>query len=134
MPKPQWVVVYAGGTSDTNLLCDLLTANGVTPRLADEMMGSLAPFVIAAGHSTAVKVLVPEDQLDDARDVVVEFAEAGPGGLAREAGSSWRCPHCGEECEANFDACWNCQTDRDTAEGHGPSPSTDSRGAGTDER
>jgi hypothetical protein len=109
MPNPRWVIVYAGGTADTTVLRDLLAAGGVASQLADEMMGTMAPFVIAAGHSTAVKVLVPEDQLDDARDVVVEFAQAGP---ARE-GTAWRCRRCGEECEPSFDACWNCQAERD---------------------
>jgi hypothetical protein len=25
---------------------------------------------------------------------------------------SWVCPSCGEENEANFDSCWNCQHER----------------------
>jgi len=28
------------------------------------------------------------------------------------AASAWRCPHCGEENEGQFTACWNCSHDR----------------------
>jgi len=29
--------------------------------------------------------------------------------------SEWRCPHCGEENEGQFTACWNCSQDRPLA-------------------
>ncbi len=28
-------------------------------------------------------------------------------------GACWVCPHCGENCEAQFGACWSCGTLRD---------------------
>jgi hypothetical protein len=59
----------------------------------------------------AIKVLVPDDRLDDARDIVVEFAERA----APEAGppfQPWECPCCHEQNDGTFDICWNCQTER----------------------
>jgi hypothetical protein len=114
MPTPQWIIVYAGGSADTALLRDLLEAAGVTARLGDEVMGTLAPFVVAGGTTAATKVLVREDQVEQARDLVVEFT-----GQAKQEGQPagpgyhpWECPCCHEANDGTFDICWNCQTER----------------------
>jgi hypothetical protein len=89
-----WVVVYSGGTADTAVLCDLLGAEGVPARLGDEVMGTMAPYMIDGGTLASVKVMVPEDRLEEARKVVVEFAERAKN--EPEPGSSmfqpWECP------------------------------------------
>jgi hypothetical protein len=109
-----WVVVYAGGSADTALLRDLLEAAGVDARLGDEVMGTMAPYVIAGGTTAAIKVLVPETQLDDARETVVEFAEQAKNEavLAAQPFEPWECPCCHEHNDGSFDICWNCQTER----------------------
>ena len=114
MQTTPWVIVYAGGTADTALLRDLLEAAGVNARLGDEVMGTMAPYVIAGGTTAAVKVLVPEAQLDDAREVVVEFAELAKTDTAQAAQpfQPWECPCCHEHNDGTFDICWNCQTER----------------------
>jgi hypothetical protein len=114
MPIIPWVIVYAGGTADTAVLRDLLLAGGVNAQLGDDYMGTMAPFVIAGGTTAAVKVLVREDQIDDARDIVVEFAEQSK--HEAPAGTSpftpWACPCCHEQNDGTFDICWNCQTEK----------------------
>jgi hypothetical protein len=114
MPTIPWVIVYAGGAADTAVLRDLLEAVGITARLGDEVMGTMAPYVIAGGTTAAVKVLVMEDQLDDAREIVVEFAESSKAeaGLAAQASHPWDCPNCREHNDGSFDICWNCQSER----------------------
>jgi hypothetical protein len=114
MPRIPWIIVYAGGTADTAVLRDLLESAGVSARLGDEVMGSMAPYVIAGGNTAAVKVLVPEDQLDDAREVVVEFAERAKNDEPAAAGQfqPWECPCCHEQNDGSFDICWNCQTEK----------------------
>ena len=114
MQTTPWVIVYAGGTADTALLRDLLEAAGVNARLGDEVMGTMAPYVIAGGTTAAVKVLVPEAQLDDAREVVVEFAELAKTDTtpAAQPFRPWECPCCHEHNDGTFDICWNCQTER----------------------
>ena len=114
MRTTPWVIVYAGGTADTALLRDLLEAAGVHARLGDEVMGTMAPYVIAGGTTAAVKVLVPEAQLDDAREIVVEFAELAKTDTPTAAPSfePWECPCCHEHNDGTFDLCWNCQTER----------------------
>jgi hypothetical protein len=114
MPTTPWLIVYAGGAADTAVLRDLLEAAGIPARLGDEVMGTMAPYVIAGGTTAAIKVVVPEDRLDDARDIVVEFAERATPATA-EAGQPfqpWECPTCHEQNDGTFDICWNCQTER----------------------
>lgn len=111
--KP-WAIVYIGGTADTALLRDLLDATGIPSQLGDEVMGTMAPYVIAAGNTTGVKVLVPEDRVEDAREIVVDFVEQSK----RDSEPTnaqflpWVCPCCHESNDGTFDICWNCQTER----------------------
>ena len=49
MSQHDWVIVHTGGSADTALLRDLLEAAGITARLGDEAMGTIAPYVIAGG-------------------------------------------------------------------------------------
>jgi len=114
METTPWVSVYAGGTADTALLRDLLDAAGIPARLGDEVMGTMAAYVIAGGNAAGVKVLVPADRLEDARELVVDFADqskvdAAPG---PQSSQPWECPCCHEHNDGTFDICWNCQTER----------------------
>jgi hypothetical protein len=115
MSTVPWVTVYAGGTADTAVLCDLLEGAGITARLGDEMMGAMAPYVIAGGTLAAIKVMVPADRVDDARGIVAEFTErstpADP--PAQPPVQPWECPCCHERNDGWFDICWNCQTQRE---------------------
>jgi hypothetical protein len=54
--------------------------------------------------------LVDDARLPEAARVVQEFiehAESEPLGTG-----PWTCPHCGEEVDAEFAACWNCSRER----------------------
>ncbi len=77
-------------------------------------MGTLAPYVIEGGQTAAVKVLVPEDRVDDAEEVVNEFV--GEAKAQADAASTpfrpWTCPCCHEQNDGTFDICWNCQTEK----------------------
>jgi hypothetical protein len=114
MSTPSWVIVYTGGAADTGVLRDLLEAVGIPARLGDEVMGTMAPYVIAGGTTAAIKVLVPEDRLDDARDIVADFGERAT--EAPTSGASgfqpWECVCCHEQNDSTFDVCWNCQSEK----------------------
>ena len=114
MSTPSWVVVYEGGSADTGVLRDLLEAVGIPARLGDEVMGTMAPYVIAGGTMAAIKVLVPEDRVEDARPIVMDFAEETtetppPGAPPFQP---WECACCHEQNDGTFDICWNCQSER----------------------
>jgi hypothetical protein len=114
MPATPWVTVYTGATADTAVLRDLLEAVGIPARLGDEVMGTLAPYVIAGGTTAAIKVLVPQDKLDAAREIVVDFTEREEDTPAPSSDSfqPWECPCCHEQNDGSFDICWNCQTQK----------------------
>ena len=114
MSTPPWVIVYTGGMADTALLRDLLVAAGIEAQLGDEVMGTMAPYIVSGGTLAAITVVVPEERLEEARGIVEEFAER-----AREAPRSaapefqpWECPCCHEQNDGTFDICWNCQSER----------------------
>lgn len=114
MSTPTWVIVYEGGSADTGLLRNLLEAAGIPVQLGDEVMGTMAPYVITGGTLAAIKVLVPEDRVEEAQPIVAEFT--GPGAeTAPPAAPSfqpWECPCCHEQNDGTFDICWNCQSER----------------------
>ena len=108
------VVVYTGGMADTALLRDLLVAAGIEAQLGDEVMGTMAPYIVSGGTMAAIKVVVPEERLEEARGIVTEFSER-----ATEASQSgapalepWECRCCHERNDGTFDICWNCQSER----------------------
>jgi hypothetical protein len=114
MSTHSWVIVYEGGSADTGELRDLLEAAGIPATLGDEVMGTMAPYIIAAGTTAAIKVLVPEDRVEDARPIVVEFAAVKTGTPAPGAPpfQPWECPCCHEQNDGTFDICWNCQSEK----------------------
>ena len=113
MPTPAWVIVYTGNAVDTAMLYSLLEAEEIPVRIGDEVMGTLAPYVIEGGQSAAVTVLVPEDRVVDAEEVVSEFVEETKSqAAAAPSFTPWTCPCCHEQNDGTFEICWNCQTEK----------------------
>ena len=114
MSTPSSVIVYTGGMADTALLRDLLVAAGIEAQLGNEIMGTMAPYMVAGGAMAAIKVVVPGDRLEEAKAIVMEFAErateAAPSGVP--AFQPWECRCCHEQNDGTFDICWNCQSER----------------------
>ncbi len=114
MPTPSRVIVYTGGMADTALLRDLLVGAGIEAELGDEVMGTMAPYIVSGGTMAAIKVVVPEERLDEARVIVDEFVERAtpaPRPGAPEI-QPWECPCCHERNDGTFDICWNCQSEK----------------------
>jgi hypothetical protein len=114
MPTPAWVIVYTGNATDTAMLYSLLEAEEIPVRIGDEAMGTLAPYMIEGGQIASVKLLVPEDRIEDAEEVVNEFAEdvRARADNASPSFRPWTCPCCHEQNDGTFDICWNCQTEK----------------------
>jgi hypothetical protein len=108
------VIVYTGGMADTALLRDLLVAAGIEAQLGDEVMGTMAPYMVAGGAMAAIKVLVPEDRREEARAIVEDFVgrEAGAPQPGAPPFQPWECPCCHEQNDGTFDICWNCQSEK----------------------
>ena len=64
-------------------------------------------------QAAAVKVLVPEDRVVDAEEVVSEFVEETKSqAAAAPSFTPWTCPCCHEHNDGTFDICWNCQSEK----------------------
>ncbi len=100
-------IVFAGSVFDATLVKNLLESAGIESFLLDEQMGRLIPSYISAFGAGAVKVAVRPADADESREVLSASREFPP-----EETGSWECPHCGEAIEAQFGACWSCQTPR----------------------
>jgi hypothetical protein len=114
MPTPAWAIVYTGGAADTAVLRDVLVAAGIEAQLGDEVMGTMAPYIVAGGTMAAIKVMVPEDRLEEARAILADFAGHRAGEPQPDAPlfRPWECPCCHEQNDGTFDICWNCQSER----------------------
>ncbi len=116
MPPPAWVIVYTGNATDTAMLYSLLEAEEIPVRIGDEIMGTLAPYAVGSERAAAVKVLVPEDRIEEAEEVVNEFVDdvRAQADTPSPSFRPWTCPCCHEQNDGTFDICWNCQAERST--------------------
>lgn len=78
---------------------DLLESEGISAHVRETF----------AYYHPAWYIVYIEDPAQDAaaRRIVTAFEARGD---APENPWKWRCPNCGEDVEAQFTACWNCQT------------------------
>ena len=69
MPHEDFSVVYSGAALQADLLKSLLEGSGIQAVLEDEFLGRMYPYAIPGG----VKVLVPNDDFDEAQEIVEQF-------------------------------------------------------------
>ena len=93
---------------EVGLLKDLLAQAGIPCEVRNENLYSNFP-----GVPFQPEIWVLHDD-DYPRACEIRNSRAGPSAENRAA---WICPVCGEESEGQFEACWNCGTARDAAEG-----------------
>ena len=100
---------------EAHLLVSLLEAQGIESRVLGENL-QFARGELPLTGQTLPSVHVRDDQVEAAMEIVREFEQNqtdGVVGLPDEP--KWRCPGCEEEIEAQFAACWSCQTERPQA-------------------
>ena len=69
MPREDFSIVYQGDSVQADLLKSILEGSGMQVLLEDEYVGRMYPYAIPGG----VKVLVPNDEFDEARQIVEQF-------------------------------------------------------------
>jgi len=69
MPREDFSIVYQGDSVQADLLKSILEGSGIQVVLEDEYLGRMYPYAIPGG----VKVLVPNDEFDEARQIVEKF-------------------------------------------------------------
>ncbi len=70
MPQEDFSVVYSGNVYQVVLLKSLLECSGIQAVLDDEYLGRMVPYAVGA-----VKVLVAENDLGEARRIVEDFVK-----------------------------------------------------------
>src|SRR5438067_1036380 len=72
MRRDDFSVIYSGNIVQADLLKCLLEGEGMQAFLEDEFLGRMVPYAAAAGGAGAVKVLIANSDLDQARMIVDE--------------------------------------------------------------
>lgn len=93
-------------TPTAQLVRAALVAHGIDAHIVGE---HLSGMIGAASSILPARVLVPEDQADEARaalEVMNAMADETDGDDPKN------CPACGAEWEPGFDVCWQCQAER----------------------
>ncbi len=94
------IKIFTGQTMEVNLIRARLAEAGIETWL------DFIPTVLTGGASATTSLWVfNEKDLNEARRIIGKYDASLREG---EAGSSWKCPKCGEKLEAQFSACWQC--------------------------
>ncbi len=72
MNRDEFVIVFAGTSVEAEMARIFLEDNGIAAHMAEEHIGTLAPWLSAAGGAGAVKVLVPEEHAEHARTLLAK--------------------------------------------------------------
>ncbi len=72
-----FAVVFVGEMREADQVRSLLEANGLTPHMWDEAIGTWAPWIMGTGDRAGVRVVVPGDQEEVARELLEGMDEGG---------------------------------------------------------
>lgn len=102
--------IFIGRDSmEAHFLCDVLASAGIEATVMGEALSTGRGELPLTGE-TLPSVWVRDTDVDKATAIVDEFVKGGQEKM--DLAAPWKCPHCGEELEGQFDVCWNCQTHR----------------------
>lgn len=103
--QSDWVTAYsAANPMEAELLVGMLSQHGIAAGLRSQgMVGGIGELPLDALHTP---VWVAPRDLEPARQLLKAYE-------AKQEEPQWRCSHCGEENEGNFELCWQCGEERD---------------------
>ncbi len=106
-------VFIANHPTEAHLIAGLLQSRGIGSHVQGESLFA-ARGEVPVTPSTLPSVWVDDDgQVEEALAIINDAGPTQSGGLGRP----WRCDTCGEMVDAEFTACWNCQTPQPGSEG-----------------
>jgi hypothetical protein len=104
----KWSCVFrASGPTDAWLVRDWLERNGLQVLVRGDLVSVAGQIPFPEAWPT---VWVPEPEKELADEAMRLFR--GP----RLVRDPWTCPSCGEVNEPSFDSCWQCETERPSAD------------------
>lgn len=105
------VEVYsASDIAEAHFVQSLLENAGIKARVVGDALSGLPPL----GEQVAPRVWVFQSDEAVAKELIAEYelVHRRPHPEDDAPAETWKCPNCGEEVEAEFELCWNCQTPR----------------------
>ena len=86
--------------ADVHNLKNVLQARGIACEVRGEHLGA-GLGELPPNQCWVELWIVDDSELEEAQTILRREA--------RTTGEPWTCPSCGEDVEARFDQCWNCQ-------------------------
>jgi hypothetical protein len=72
MSGDDFATVFAGSSMEAGMVRALLESQGIAAWLDEEYIGTVAPWMSAAGGAGAVKVLVAQENAAEARTILAD--------------------------------------------------------------
>ena len=102
-------VFVAQHPTEAHLVAGLLAAQGIGAEVRNEALFSVRGEVPVTPATLPTVWVVNDQDADPALEILRDYP---PTQTAASAGPPWICSACGEQVEAQFEACWNCNTPR----------------------
>ncbi len=102
-------VYWAADAHDVHVVRGLLEEAGIRARVIGESLATMYGVVLT-GSSVSPRVCVFASHESRARQVIAEWEEKRQAARTPRPIPTWKCGHCGEDVDGNFDVCWSCQS------------------------
>ena len=102
-------VYWAADVQEVHVVRGLLEGAGIRARVIGESLATMYGVVLTGSISPRVCVFASHESR--ARQVIAEWEEKRRAARTqRPIPPPWKCGHCGEDVDWDFDVCWNCQS------------------------
>ena len=71
--KRELQVVYRGNQIDSEMISQLLNGNGIETMIKNHLMGSIAPWQVAAGGFEPIEIIVNKRDFERAQELMKHF-------------------------------------------------------------
>jgi hypothetical protein len=106
-------VFTAQHPTEAHLVAGLLASQGIGAEVQNEALFNVRGEVPVTPATLPTVWVVNDQDASSALEILRDYEPGHP--ATSSAGASevaWTCPSCGEQVEAQFEACWNCNTPR----------------------
>lgn len=112
MNETDIVEVYcAPNTVEAYALKNVLEDAGIRTRVVGDMLQA-ATGDLPLGFDSQPRLWVARSDETRAKQLLDECEQSHQIAQDGVAAATWRCAHCGEEVESDFEVCWNCEQPR----------------------
>ncbi len=102
-------VFVAQHPTEAHLVAGLLSSQGIGAEVRNESLFNVRGEVPVTPATLPTVWVLNDQDADSALQILRDYT---PSQSDATAEPPWTCGHCGEQVEAQFEACWNCNTPR----------------------